>query len=176
MTHPSGAAVEPAFARADLLQLLAREFGSRGGDIGAVLDRRGIAPDTMIDADALVEASALYGAAEDMAAELGDIHFGAKVGKAAAAHGAHMLRGTAETARTLGDFFIGAILETDRRTNSVTYGLQVGPQAAVFEIHRRRETDPHPVQIDAGLLVFYTTMLSECLGPVSYTHLTLPTS
>lgn len=154
----------PRFTRAILLQEFAQPFVARGGDIQKIMRRNRIPARALSDPNLPVEASACYATLEDMAAELGDPFFCALTAQDIARRGALILHGTATVAATLGEFLIGAVLETDQQFDNVAYSLCVTAKAATFEIKRLRQADRPTPQADAAGVAFYTTILRECLG------------
>lgn len=155
----------PKFTKAVLLQQAAREFVGRGGDIEAVMARNGIPQAAMQDPNHLVEATAFYAALDDMAALLKDNCFGAGLARASARSGGPTVRSSIKGARTLGDFLIATTLDVDLQFDNVVYSLRIGPELAVFQVHRTRHVERPTIQADAIGVVFFTSMIEACLGP-----------
>lgn len=154
----------PRFTRAVLLQQFVEPFRRRGGDIVAILRESGLKPDVLLAPDRLIESSTFYSVLEKMAAALGDRYFCANVAREAALHGVPMLRQVADRARSLGEFLVGAMIETGRNSDNVAYSLNVTSEAAVFAIRRTRRLDRPTVQADAAGLAFYVTLFRLSLG------------
>jgi len=157
---------EPKFTRAGLLQILASAFQARGGEISPILQRNGIPEAALTEPDRLVEASAFYAACEDMATALGDRYFCAEIAREAARRGEPTLRDAVARAGSLGDFLVGAVLETSRRFDNVVYSLRMAKEAAIFQIRRTRRITLTTTQADAVGIAFYVTLLRQGLGEV----------
>lgn len=157
--------VHPKFTRAILLQQLARPFVARGGDITEVLRRNGLPVELLHDPSQLVEAATLYAVFEDMADMLGDPYFCALVARDGALKGVPQLQKSA-TAKLLGDFLVGSIVETGQSSDNVEHSLNVNQRAAVYSIRRTRRIDRPTIQTDAIGVAFYVTLFQRGLGDV----------
>ncbi len=154
---------KPRFTRGILIQQFARPFIARGGSIDRILSKSNVPRAALLDPDLPVSAASCYAAVEEMAVALDDPYFAASAAKAASLHGIPTLKDSAHAA-TVGDFLIGALIETERQFDNVVYTLRVGTDAAVFEIRRTRRLEHPTPQIDATGVVFYTSVLEACLG------------
>lgn len=159
------AKVEPKFSRAILLQLLAKPFVARGGNIHALLHRNRIPIEVLSEPNHLVEAATLYAVFEDMATTLGDAYFCGGIARDIALKGVPTLLESAAS-KTLGDFLVSAIVETGRQFDNVDYSLNVTQRAAVFSIKRTRTIDRPTPQADAVGVAFYATVFRSGLGSV----------
>ncbi len=157
--------VQPKFTRAILLHQLATPFVARGGDIHEVLRRNGLPVELLHDPNQLVEAAALYPVFEDMADMLGDPYFCADVARDGALKGIPQLERSA-TAKSLGDFLIGSIVETGQQFDNVEHSLIIKQRAAVYSIRRTRWVDRPTIQTDAIGVAFYVTVFRHGLGDV----------
>lgn len=143
---------------------LAKDFTSRGGDIGAVLARNGIPLGAITDPAMLVEARACYSAMEDMAETLGDPYFGAKVAIETARIGTPGLREAASHALTLGDFLSRVVVEISKQVDNVHYSIFVAPNVASFEIQRTISVPKPSKQLDAVGVAFYVAVIRKGIG------------
>ena len=157
--------VHPTFTRAILLQQLATPFVARGGDIHEVLRRNGMPVEVLHDPIQPVEAATLYAVFEDMADMLGDPYFCAGVARDAALKGIPQLQRSG-TAKSLGDFLVGSIVETGQKFDNVEHSLNVNQRTAVYRIQRTRRIDRPTIQTDAIGVAFYVTVFRHGLGDV----------
>ena len=129
-----------------------------------VLDRHGIARESMLDPNLFISANIIHRLLEDIAAAADDPCFGMYVGEQLDFTAWSPLTDAAAHANTLGDFLSRFILAASEDASSAVHTLEISGKYTIFRERRVSEPDITPAQNDAFTAAYVLSILHRVVG------------
>lgn len=129
-----------------------------------VLDRHGIARESMLDPNLFISANIIHRLLEDIAAAADDPCFGMYVGEQLDFTAWSPLTDAAAHANTLGDFLSRFILAASEDASSAVHTLEIRGKYTFFRERRVSEPDITPAQNDAFTAAYVLSILHRAVG------------